>query len=194
MMAACGVASTSIRWSLLTARHVKRGVILKVRELIDLNQMIVDAEITVRQGGSGLLDQLNIGSCRGKKPPFPTMIPISEQYIGNSSMTKEAKYIDKSINAWDDGHDYWQVKTNRIPEKWLDLEVYSWEVWPASTFGNPRRRTGAASNVNFHGQRINIIALPSGEKLEIREPKRQQAQDLDGQMTIDDWESEVNEE
>ena len=163
-----------------------------VRELIDLNMMITDVEITVRKNGTALLDQLNIGCERGVKPPYPTMVPKEERYIGNISLStkSEAKYIPKSINSWDDGQDFWQVKTKRIPEKWLDLEVHSWEVWPASYMGdNPRRYR----NGNFHGQRINIIALPSGESLEVKEPKRQQAEDeqLEGQMTIDDWEFEV---
>ena len=63
------------------------------------------------------------------------MVPKEERYIGNLSLEtkREAYYIDKSINAWDDGKDYWQVKVNRIPKKWLELEVYSWEVWPASS-------------------------------------------------------------
>lgn len=166
---------------------------MKVRELIELNQMITDAEITVRKNGTALLDQLNIGCNRGKKPPFPTKVPLEEKHIGNATMTKEAKYIDKSINAWDDGRDYWQVKTNRIPEAWLDLEVYSWEVWPASSWGNPRRRTGNIKSVNFHGQRINITALPSGESLEVRQPKQQIQQDeqLEGQMSFDDWDIDI---
>ncbi len=162
---------------------------MKVKELIELNQMITDAEITVRKNGSALLDQLNIGCNCGKKPPFPTKVPEDERFIGNPTRTKEAKYIDKSINAWDDGRDYWQVKTNRIPAAWLDLEVDRWEVWPASSFGNPRRRTENIKNVNFHGQRINIVALPSGESLEVAERKQQTEQDeqLEGQMSFDDF-------
>lgn len=162
---------------------------MKVVELMELNQMIVDAEITVRVNGTALLDQLNIGCERGKKPRYPTKVPIERKYVGNATMTKDAKYIDKSINAWDDGRDYWQVKTNRIPQAWLDLEVYSWEVWTASINGNGRRRTGNAANVSFHGQRINIVALPSGESLEVPEPKEQIRHDeqLEGQMSFDDW-------
>ena len=170
---------------------------MTVKELLELNQMITDVEITVRKNGTALLDQLNIGCERGVKPPYPMMVPKEERYIGNISisMQKEAKYIPKSINAWDDGKEFWQIKTNRIPEKWLDLEVYAWEVWPASTFGNPRRRTGTASNVNFHGQRINIVALPSGESLEVKEPRQpaQQDEQLDGQISIEEWQFEVME-
>ena len=163
---------------------------MKVRELIELNQKITDAEITVRKNGTALLDQLNIGCNRGMKPPFPTKVPKDERFIGNDTQRKEAKYIDKSINAWDDGRDYWQVKPERIPAAWLDLEVFSWEVWPASSFGNPRRRTGNIQNVNFHGQRINIVALPSGESLEVVQRKQQteQYEQLEGQMSFDDLE------
>lgn len=169
---------------------------MTVKELIELNQMITDVEITVRMDGK-LVDQLNIGPAEGEKPPFPMRVPRDPKYAGNigthdEKMFKEAAYIPKSINAWDDGKDYWQVKVNRIPAKWLDLEVYSWEVWPASTvcYSSPRRRNGTLNfkNVNFYGERIGITALPSGEKLEVEEPKpkREQDEQLEGQMSIED--------
>lgn len=166
---------------------------MTVKELIELNQMITDIEITVRKDGSALVDQLNMGPSRGIKPPYPTMVPKEERYIGNMSLEtkREAYYIDKSINTWDDGKDYWQIKPNRIPQKWLDLEVYSWEVWPASTvvYGRSRRNDYGNShkNVNFHGQRINIIALPSGEKLAVKEHKVTKEDQDDEQMTFEDW-------
>jgi hypothetical protein len=170
---------------------------LKVRELIELNQMITDVEITIRQNGTLRLDQLNIGPERGEKPKYPTRVPIKPEYAGlndiyDNKKYHEAAYIPKSINAWDDGKDYWQVKPNRIPEKWLELEVYSWEVWPASSvcYTSPRRR-----QTQFHGQRLNITALPSGEKMEVTEPKpkQEQTEQLEGQMSIDDWNYEVME-
>jgi len=173
---------------------------MTVKELIELNQMITDCEITVRKNGSALLDQLNIGPSEGIKPPYPTMVPKEERYIGNLSIEtkREAYYIDKSINSWDDGWDYWQVKPNRIPKKWLDLEVYAWEVWPASTYvlGSSRRNDygHSSKNVNFHGQRINIIALPSGQTLTVKEEKQnlqQQSDEIEGQMSIEDWDYEV---
>ena len=159
---------------------------MTVRELISLNQMITDVVITVRKDGSALLDQLSIGCERGVEPRFPTMVPKDERYIGTPNMEnrKKAMYIPKSINAWDDGKDYWQVKPNRIPDKWLDLEVCSWGVWGASAGDNSRRYR----NVNFHGQRLNVDVLPSGEKLEIKkqEPKAQ-VEDMEGQMNIFDY-------
>lgn len=164
---------------------------MTVRELIELNQMIVDAEITIRKDGNVLLDQLNIGPAEGVKPPHSIMVPKEERYIGNMSIStkREAYYIDKSINAWDDGKDYWQVKVNRIPSKWLDLEVFSWSVWPASRsiYGRRTNYDFNFPNVNFHGQRINIIALPSGESLEIKEEKPKQEEQLAGQMDITDY-------
>lgn len=170
---------------------------MTVRELIGLNQMITDIEITVRKGGSALLDQLNIGPAEGVKPPYPTMVPKEERYIGNQSLStkREAYYIDKSINTWDDGKDYWQVKPNRIPSRWLDLEVYSWSVWPASTVVcGVNRRTNYGlnfKNVNFHGQRLSITALPSGETLTVKEPKVKKPAADDNQMTFEDWGIEV---
>ena len=163
---------------------------MTVRELIELNQMITDAEITIRKDGTALLDQLNIGLAEGRKPPFPTKVPKEERYIGNPSpgCYKEAHYIEKSINAWDDGKDYWQVKPDRIPKKWLDLVVYSWEVWPASCTGINRRTCfdGRGKNVTFHGERINIDALPSGSPMKMVEPAepKEQSQQLEGQMDI----------
>ena len=167
---------------------------MTVKELIELNQMITDVEITVRVNGSALLDQLNIGPAEGIKPPYPTMVPKEERYIGNNSIStkREAHYINKSINAWDDGEDYWKVKPDRIPKKWLDLEVYSWGVWPASTvvYGRSRRNNYDFNfkNVSFHGQRLNVTALPKGEKLEIPEEKPKEAeQQLEGQSNIFDF-------
>lgn len=158
---------------------------MTVRELISLNQMIVDIEITVRKNGNALLDQLNFGPSEGVKPPQPMMVPISEQYIGtmNRCHRREAFYIPKSINAWDDGKDYWQVKPERIPKKWLDLEVYSWEVWPASQVCTTSLRRG--HNVNFHGQRINIVSLPSGQSLEVVQKKEEpEAEEEDQQLPL----------
>ena len=164
---------------------------MTVKELIELNQMITDIEITVRKDGTTLLDQLNIGLSKGIKPPYPTMVPKDERYIGNLSMAskREAYYIDKSINAWDDGKDYWQVKPDRLPKEWLGLEVYAWEVWAASTvvYGKSRRNDYGNShkNINFHGQRINIIALPSGKNLNVKEKLKTGRYAIDdGQMTF----------
>ena len=164
---------------------------MTVKELIELNQMITDVEITVRKNGSKLLDQLNIGVAQGIKPPYPTRVPIHERYIGQNYQSlymREAYYINKSINAWDDGKDYWQVRVNRIPSKWLELEVYGWEVWQAPALKLSRRHM----NPSFHGQRINIIALPSGESLKVYDPKIVEVES-DGQMTLDEWLGEKNE-
>lgn len=168
---------------------------MTVKELIELNQMITDIEIIVRVNGNALLDALFIGPAVGEKPPHPWRVPKERRYVGNMSREcqKEARYIAKSVNAWDDGKDYWQVKTDRIPKGWGDLEVYSWEVWPASCvcYTSPRRQTGIdtkSRNVNFHGQRINIIALPSGDKLpEPEEKKPKTDKQADGQMCLDEF-------
>ena len=96
---------------------------------------------------------------------------------------EDAAYIPKSINSWDDGKDYYEIKVNRIPAKWLELEVYSWEVWKASSVGttSPRRYHN-----NFQGQLMKIVALPSGEKLEVKEPEKTEA-GLPGQMNLEDY-------
>ena len=168
---------------------------MTVRELIELNQMITDVNIEIRRDGTRLLDALFIGCAEGVKPPFPFKVPISEQYIDSLSFRKEARYMPKSINAWDDGKDYWQVKPDRIPKAWLELTVFSWQVWEASSLGiNPRRRsgTGRSTNVTFHGERLNVIALPPGtvtvetlaEKMTEGTSKSEQ---IEGQMDINDF-------
>lgn len=162
---------------------------MTVKDLIELNSMITDLEITVRQNGGLLLDQLNIGCSEGVKPPYPTRVPKDARFAKNIGRAdektfKDATYIPKSINTWDDGKDYYQLLTNRVPAKWLNLEVHSWEVWKASSVGttSPRRY----QNNNFYGQLMKIVALPSGEKLEIKEPEKTEAE-LPGQMNIIDF-------
>lgn len=166
---------------------------MRVKDLIELNAMITDLEITVRLNGNLLLDQLNIGCSEGVKPPYPTRVPTKEEYAGSLAQHtdhyKDAAYIPKSINSWDDGKDYYEIKVNRIPAKWLDLEVYSWEVWQASSVAttSPRRY----HNNNFRGQLMKIVALPSGENLDIRQEEKPE-EGLPGQMTINDFLEENN--
>ena len=174
--------------------RAERGEPMTVRELIELNQMITDLEITVRLNGSRLLDQLNIGCHEGVKPPYPTRVPISERYVKSFAVLdpdpkhyKDATYMPKSINAWDDGHDYWQIKINRIPDKWLNLQVISWDSREASTVGTVSpRRGGVFKNVNFHGEALRIDVLPSGESLEVNQPKIDKPVEDDGQLNIFD--------
>lgn len=165
---------------------------MTVKELVELNQMITDITITIRKNGSALLDELNIGLVAGIKPPYPTMVPKDESYIGNisTSTKREASYINKSVNAWDDGKEYWKTKTNIIPEKWLGLEVCSWSVYPASTATNgPSRRNDFSCthrNVNFHGQQLHITALPSGERLIVEAPEDNKCIVVENQISFDD--------
>lgn len=165
---------------------------MKVKDLIELNAMITDLEITVRLNGNLLLDQLNIGPSEGVISPYPTRVPKEAKYAENlcrtdEKMFKDAAYIPKSINAWDDGKDYYEIKVNRIPAKWLELEVHSWEVWKASSVAttSPRRY----HNNNFQGQLMRIVALPSGEKLEIIPQSEQKEKEvgLPGQMNIEEY-------
>lgn len=159
---------------------------MTVKKLIELNQHIVDIEIEIRREGR-LVDVLEMGPARGRIPRCPRKVPESEAFIKNSSRQKMANYIEKSINSWDDGRDYWQVKPERIPKAWQNLEVYSWHVSPATYVGVYRRAcpSGHGMNVNFHGEQINIIALPSGESMAIEKPKHEK--EPDGQMSIEDF-------
>ncbi len=153
---------------------------MTVKDLIELNQMIVDVSIEVRIGGGKLLDYLGIGNYAGVKPPYPIQVPKERRHVGNTSacMRKDGKYIDKSINSRDDGKDYWQVKTNRIPKEWLNLEVYSWS--------SSRAFRGLTRRGLDDAEAIRIIALPSEESLEIKEDKPKQTEQIKGQMSMFD--------
>ena len=168
---------------------------MTVEELLSLNQMITDLTVTVRIDGTRLLDELNIGLDAGTKPRFPHKVPTDEAHINTLSDNRDAAYISKSINAWDDGHDYWQVKPGRVPKAWLGLEVYSWETHPAYYGRHPRacrHHNGQTySNNNFHGQYLHITALPNGCKLEIPQEKPKTNDEFEGQMSFEDWDIEV---
>ena len=109
---------------------------MTVKELMELNAMITDLEITVRNKDGLLIDQLHIGMGVGIKPPYPTRVPKNPKVCinvdkMNDKFYRDAAYIRKSINSWDDGTDYWRVKVSAVPAKWLDLDVTSLEVWEA---------------------------------------------------------------
>lgn len=151
---------------------------MTVKELIELNQLIVDVRIEVRVDGTKLLDYLGIGCDAGIKPRYPVQVPKDISYINRMDTTskRDGRYIDKSINTWDDNRDYWQLKTGRIPSAWLNLEVYSWRIRRAYRNTTKIDRDEAES--------ILIVALPSGEALETDKPK--QSKQIDGQMTMAD--------
>ena len=160
---------------------------MKARELIELNQRITDIMIEIRLDGTRLLDCLLIGLDVGRIPPNPRTVPKDISRIGSSYLDynrRMAGYIEKSINARDDKKDYYQVKLDRIPKKWLDLEVYSWNVWPASKVGiNVRSWSG------FNGERLNLVCLPSGDDMTIKHPKQAEEKDdqIEGQTDIFDF-------
>lgn len=159
---------------------------MTVKELIELNQMILDVVIEVRKDGGLLIDKISIGNDVGRKPEYPTRVPIKPEYAGNNNryydgQYKDAAYIQKSINAREDGKEYWETKWNRIPAKYLELEVFGWEVWSAYR--------GIHFDKYREGERINITALPSGQTRPEPEPreKKPAAEEDSNQMTIDDW-------
>jgi hypothetical protein len=166
---------------------------MTVRELMELNGFITDAEIEVREDGNWLIDCLHIGPSEGVKPPYPTRVPRNHKcrnmQLSNDYYYKDATYIDKSINTWDDGKDYWGIKIDRIPKRWLELQVYSWNVWQASTIGGRRRRIDGGKNINFCGERINIVVLPDGQPMPVPEPERKKTLDenIERQMTITEF-------
>ena len=152
--------------------------------------MIVDVEIVVRNEQGQMLDELNIGCAEGIKPRYPTRVPREPRFAGkccrmNDSMLKDATYIPKSINAWDDGKDYYQIKLNRFPKGYLDLTVLSWDCFPAHfhTAYSPRRMSGNSRNVNFtDAQRVRITA--SGQTIITRKEPVKENEQMDGQITL----------
>lgn len=157
---------------------------MKVRELLELNPHIVDIEITVRRNGNMLVDFLAIGPDAGVEPPYPMMIPDKEGAFNGPK--HKAKYIRKSINAWDDGKDHYGLMLNRIPAKWLELEVYSWDS--LHVYSPHHWREPHPGMFDFRG--IAITALPSGESLEVK-TNAEKNEDLDengqliGQMSFE---------
>ncbi len=155
--------------------------------------MIVDVEITVRNEQRWMIDQLNIGCSEGIKPRYPTRVPREPRFAGNQykhddHMFRDASYIPKSINAWDDGKDYYEIKLNRFPKGYLDLMVLFWDCFPAHfhTAYSPRRMSGNSRNVNFSdAQRVRITA--SCQTIITREePVKEQ---MDGQITLTEMEA-----
>lgn len=151
---------------------------MTVRELIELNPNITDLEIIVRNypDNGMLLDALHIGPDSGVKPPYPLMVGPG------TKRQKETKYIRKNINAYDDGRDYWEIKPERIPEAYLNLQVHSW-----------------CHRTVYHGHHLRDDFTGSMEKYEIttykpdadltvkdEKPKAKKEQ-LEGQMFITDF-------
>lgn len=83
---------------------------MTVRELIELNDNITDLVIEVRKVEGEIINLYHIGAVEGKVGKCPQKNDI---------------YIEKSINAWDDGAGYHGIKPNRIPKNLLNLEVKS---------------------------------------------------------------------
>ena len=169
---------------------------MTVRELLETNNMIVDVEIKIRNEQGWMLDELNIGCSQGIKPKYPTRVPREPRWAGSycrndDHMFRDASYIPKSINAWDDGKDYYEIKLNRFPKGYLDLTVVSWDCFPANihTAYSPRRMTGDFRNVNFtDAQRIRITA--TGTAPILAEPKeiKVKEEQMEGQITLEEME------
>lgn len=149
---------------------------MTVRELLLLNNFITDVSIEVRENGSLLVDALEIGLDYGVVPPYPTIIG---QLSGKH---KQGTYIRKSINTWDDGRDYWQIKVDRIPEKWLSLQVFSWSASHVYSTHHPR------TDLTNSMEGIRITALPSGQTLDVVEKtEKNEQKQLEGQTDIFDF-------
>lgn len=147
---------------------------MTVKELIELNPQIVDICIEIRDDGR-LLDLINIGEYFGREPKYPTIINR------NKKDEKKATYIHKSINARDDGKDYFEIKPERLPAKCLGLIVTSWNYSSAY-----RNYNGVGRSV----QGITITTAPAGYEIPEEEKKEKPTgwEHLEGQLSIFDME------
>lgn len=159
---------------------------MTVKELLETNMFLCDVQITARTKDGWLLDELNIGPDFGVVPPYPQMVPKNYRYVGtqNECDKKQAQYVRKNINAYDDGKEYFQLFLNRFPKGWLELEVESWR--PTSGYYRYHMR-----NRPIDGwQAVRITAIPYEETLVVlEEPKEitQKQEQLEGQMNIMDY-------
>lgn len=134
-----------------------------VKELIELNYNITDLQIEVRDDGI-LLKTYHIGPVEGKVGKCPK---------------KHDVYIEKSINAWDDGAGYHGVKPNRIPKNLLNLEVKSFQR--GLTY-----RDGDLSGC----ESLIITVYPDGyceKDVQKQTGSQKSEEDLEGQMQITDY-------
>ena len=154
---------------------------MTVRELIELNQMICDLVIEVREDGK-LIDYYAIGYAM-YKPPYPTRVPRKPEYSltnrFDDSRYRDGTYKPVSINTFDDGKDYWQVKVKRVPEYYLKLQVRDWDCIRAYSGIGRRGRVG-----NFEGKKIYVTALPNGTPPPVEEKPKADEQ-MAGQITLD---------
>ena len=159
---------------------------MTVRDLIEANMYITDVEISLRNNDGWLLNQLNIGMDYGVKRPYPTQVPIEEKYAGNTSQSvrKDAIYLRKSINTYDDGKEYFQVKFGQFPRGWLDLEVFSWRAGHVYAKHHDRQKPVD----DWFGIRISARRYED-TLIVLEEPKaiEQKNDQIDGQIDIYEW-------
>ena len=161
---------------------------MTVKELLETNMELVDVRITLRNKDGWLLNELNIGPDYGVVPPYPQRVPKNESYAGTLSdcNKKDAVYIRKNINSYDDGKEYFQLCLNRFPKGWLDLEVFSWHQ--AHVYSPHHHRQVPPGEFNFHGITIRAIRYED-TLIELEEPKaiEHKQEQLEGQMDIFDF-------
>lgn len=122
---------------------------MKVKELIELNNLIGDIKITVREEGNGpLIKELRIGAGASQGPDEQSIILLPED-----------------TNSYDAGRDHYKVLTSKIPRMWLNLKVHAWDAGKAYRLGEYVRSL----------QHIRITCGPDGyvEQLELDLPEVQ---------------------
>lgn len=130
---------------------------MTVEELVSINQMIGDISIDLRERDGRLIEELEIGL--GMKP--------RETYPG-----WKLKTINKSINTYDNGRDYYTILLKKIPKAWRKLEVYDFSIGVSY-----RERSGS-------GLEHIYMQCHKRENFDRIERKTENSRELIGQMTL----------
>lgn len=133
-----------------------------VRELIELNSLIGDITVTIRDGnGKEKIKAFHIGAGAGIPPIYHD---------------KNDVYKEIEINAWDTGKEYYKLLMNKLPKQILDLQVFEYNIVTSY------RRFVASTQ---HSLQHIYIAVRQGEK--DKTPDIEGKEQLKGQMNIEDF-------
>lgn len=155
---------------------------MTVKELIELNANITDIYIEVRNypENGQILDAYFIGPDAGVVPPYPF------EWSKSTAKHGKAKYVRKNINAYDDGRDYFEIKADRLPAYYLNLNVYSWRH--SEVYRSHHQRDDLSRSM----EAIRITTYAPGAGQEPPKEKYDSKQDLDengqlkGQLSFED--------
>lgn len=130
---------------------------MTVKELIELNPLIADIEIDLRDENGILIQKLEIGA-RAEEPR-------------NAQLQEITTVIHEEININDEGDFCIGINFKKIPKEWLNLVVDSWRAWLITGESGKQLQT-----IWMHCHR-------EGYKKEPERPKTDKTKD-DGQLSL----------